>query len=54
MKEELWFAWYPIQTITGQWRWLKKVTRVWNNELNPWGDAWTGQSGYDGDWEYKD
>lgn len=25
-----WFAWYPVKTIGGKWRWLRYVKRHWS------------------------
>lgn len=46
-----WYAWRPVQTISGRWAWLSPVERRWNLYLNPWG--YGGYCGTDGGWEYR-
>ncbi len=45
-----WFAWYPVKTVDGKFKWLTTVNRKWNNDLNQW--FHDGYSGTDGGWEY--
>lgn len=51
-KWKPWFAWFPVQLVSGEYAWLRTVKRSWNNDLNYWGD-FSGHSGTDGGWEYK-
>lgn len=44
------FAWFPVKTVDGKFKWLTLVNRKWNNDLNVWG--YDGYSGEDGGWEY--
>lgn len=44
------FAWFPVKTVDGKFKWLTLVNRKWNNDLNSWG--YDGYSGSDGGWEY--
>jgi len=30
-----WFAWYPVKTTKGSWRWLSTIQRRWDKDAVP-------------------
>lgn len=53
MKWEAWFAWRPVQTLSGRWVWLRTIERRWNPNINFRILAAWDPGDYDGAYEYR-
>ncbi len=38
-KNDNWYAWHPVQLVTGRWVWLQRIKRVSHRVV---GGGWSG------------